>query len=141
MPPGLLTCFRSSALITAILLAGLVSARAQSALPEPVQQGAVTYISGGVGLDEQQAMKAAAKDYALTITYADKAGSYVTGVSVVITARDGRNVLHAEDTGPLFFAKLPAGAYRVEATHDGERRVRDVTVAERGAVDLHLVWP
>jgi hypothetical protein len=137
----LLNRLGSSVLPAVALVACLVSARAETALPEPVHQGDVTYISGGFGVDEQQAMKAAAKDYNLAITNADKAGNYTASVDLVITAKGGREVLRAQDIGPLFYAKLPAGAYRVEALHEGERRAHDIAVAVRGTTNLHLTWP
>lgn len=45
-----------------LALAGFLNA-AQAALPAVQHQGSVQYVSGGIGLDESEAMKAAAKDY------------------------------------------------------------------------------
>ncbi len=46
-------------------IAGVLST-AQAALPPVKHQGSVQYVSGGIGIDESEAMKAAAKDYSLS---------------------------------------------------------------------------
>ena len=43
-------------------IAGLLNT-AQAGLPPVQHQGSVQYVSGGIGLDESEALKAAAKDY------------------------------------------------------------------------------
>ena len=47
-----------------LAFAGVLST-AQAALPPVKHQGSVQYVSGGIGLDESEALKAAAKDLSL----------------------------------------------------------------------------
>jgi hypothetical protein len=130
------------AALAAVLSAGLaVPALADPALPQPVQQGSVTYLTGGFGLDERDAMKADAHDYNLAITNADRAGAFTAGTSLTIRAKSGSDVLNVASSGPLLYAKLPPGNYVMDATNDGVHRTRDVTVPASGSVEIHLTWP
>ena len=111
------------------------------AFPMPVHEGQITYITGGIGDDEEDAMKAAAHDYDLLISNAESNGEFTAGADLLIRDANGRAVLQAHDAGPLFYAQLPPGAYVVDATYDGIERVRDVTIGNRGPADVHLIWP
>lgn len=130
------------ALLAAILATALSApALADEMMPRPVHKGDVTYISGGIGLGEQHALEAAARNYNLEITNADRKGEFTAGTNLVIKTNSGRDVLRASDTGPLFYAKLPPGQYTIQAKSGDQRRVRHVTVAARGSTDVHLIWP
>jgi hypothetical protein len=129
------------ALLVAVLAASAFGTALADAPPQPVRQGDVTYVSGGIGWDEQEALKATAKDYNLIISNADKAGEYTSNVDLRISGKGGQDVLHVAGTGPLFYAKLPPGTYRIAATLQGAERVRDVTVGADRATDIHFIWP
>jgi hypothetical protein len=133
MPAVLLAAIMTTAL-SAPALAGAM-------MPKPVHQGDVTYVSGGIGLDEQHALEAAARNYNLEITNADRKGEFTVGTNLVIKNKSGHDMLRATDTGPLFYAKLPPGAYTIQATSGDQQRVRHVTIAAKGATDVHLIWP
>lgn len=126
------------AAIAALLAAGLAAPAA--AMPQPMHKGDITYISGGIGLGEQHALESQAKHYDLAITNADKAGAFTTGTRLVITAKDGRDVLRVAATGPLFYAKLPPGDYTIRAVNNGQSRKRTVKVASGATTDVHLIW-
>jgi len=130
------------ALLAAIMATALsVPALAGEMMPQRVHQGNVTYISGGIGWGEQHALQAAARNYNLEITNADRNGEFTAGTNLVIKSGSGHDVLHATDTGPLFYAKLPPGEYTIQATSGNQQRVRHVKIAARGSTDVHLIWP
>jgi|SRR5579859_3907156 len=126
-------------LFTAAIALGL-ALPAFAYVPRPVQEGSASYISGGIGQDEQDAIRAEAANYNLQVTNSEPGGAYVAGLTFVVTDRDGREVLHARNAGPLFYAQLPPGSYIVQATYLGGQQVKNVTIG-RGAADLHLIWP
>ncbi len=134
--------------IHSILLAGvLTTGLAGSALAadlntglQPTQVGNITYISGGIGSDEEQAMKSEAKNYDLRISNATKAGDFIADTNLVIKSKNGHEMIRADNTGPLFYAKLPAGQYVVEVTDGDQKRVRDIKVSDRHPDDMHLIW-
>lgn len=133
--------------IQGVLVAAAVAAAfaapavAAMALPQPVHHGKVTYISGGIGQSEQQAIEDAARNYNLRITNANKQGDFTTGTKLVIAAKNGHDLLRVASTGPLFYAKLPPGDYIIRAANDGQRRTREVKIGATGAADIHLIWP
>jgi hypothetical protein len=83
--------------------------------PEVMHQGAITYTSGGFGLEERDALKATAKNYNLIISNADRQGNFSADTTLVITNKGNRETLTVNDTGPLFYARVPAGTYVISA--------------------------
>jgi hypothetical protein len=123
----------------ALGLAGV--AFAQDALP-PVQTfGSVSYVTGGIGLDESAAIKAAEKDFALSLTFAATTrGEYLSGVKVSIKDKAGKTVLEAVSDGPMLLARLPAGVYKLSAEHDGNALSKTVRVQPKGVTRAAFVW-
>jgi hypothetical protein len=125
----------------ALTLAVCLSAPAvMAATAQPQQQNGVSYISGGVGLDEQNAMHALSADYNLRLTFATKqTGAYRSDVQLDIADIKGNSVLSVANTGPMVFAKLPAGTYRVSASAEGKTFKRSVRIGG-GAKEMTLHW-
>ncbi|MBO1018003.1 carboxypeptidase regulatory-like domain-containing protein [Achromobacter sp. SD115] len=122
--------------------AGILST-AQAGLPPVQQQGSVQYVSGGIGLDESEAMKAAAKDYPLALTFAaqrDGKADYVANVAVTISDAQGKSVLQVTAEGPYMLVKLPAGNYKVSATYNGQAQQREVSVQNSGTARAVFEW-
>ena len=125
-----------------LAVAGILTT-AQAALPAVKHQGSVQYVSGGIGLDESEALKAAAKDYPLALTFAaqrDGKADYVANVAVSIQDAHGKQVLKAESEGPYMLVKLPAGSYKVSATFNGKAQDREVTVQNSGTARAVFEW-
>lgn len=125
-----------------LVVAGILTT-AQAALPAVKHQGSVQYVSGGIGLDESEALKAAAKDYPLALTFAaqrDGKADYVANVAVSIQDAHGKQVLKAESEGPYMLVKLPAGSYKVSATFNGKAQDREVTVQNSGTARAVFEW-
>ncbi|CUI37548.1 carboxypeptidase-like regulatory domain-containing protein [Achromobacter xylosoxidans] len=136
-------CTMAAAMALGTLAFAGVLSTAQAALPPVQQQGSVQYVSGGIGLDESEAMKAAAKDYPLALTFAaqrDGKADYVANVAVTIKDGQGKQVLHAESGGPYMLVKLPAGHYKVSATYEGKAQERDVKVENSGTARAVFEW-
>ncbi len=132
---------RYGVLAAAVAASAALPALAGPAFPKAVQQGQVSYMTGGIGEDEQQAMEASARDYNLLISNAEKDGEFTAGTDYFITDSHGRAILRAHNTGPLFYAQLPAGSYVIHATYDGIQKVKDISIGARAPTDIHLIWP
>ncbi|ARP87009.1 carboxypeptidase-like regulatory domain-containing protein [Bordetella genomosp. 9] len=118
--------------LAALLVLGAAMAPAYADLPPVQTQGNVQYVTGGVGLDESTAMKAAEKDYPLTLVFAQKQGDqnvYTADVPVTITDNKGATVLQATTNGPYMLVKLPPGQYTIRSTYNGTEKVQRATVA------------
>jgi hypothetical protein len=107
---------------------------------QPKEQNGVSYINGGVGHDEQDAMRALRADYNLRLTFATKqTGAYRSDVQLDIADTKGANLLSVANTGPMFFAKLPPGTYRISASAEGKTFKRSVKLGT-GAKEMTLHW-
>jgi hypothetical protein len=107
---------------------------------QPTEQNGVSYINGGVGHDEQEAMRALRADYNLQLTFATKqTGAYRSDVQLDIADTKGTSLLSVPNTGPMFFAKLPPGTYRISASAEGKTFKRSVRLGN-GAKEMVLHW-
>jgi len=121
---------------------GPVVAADMEALPEAQTQNGITYLSGGVGLDESEAMKAAAKDYTLLITCSvQPTGQYLSDVKVSITDKSGSPVLETVIDGPMLLVQLAPGQYRISADNDGVTMNRTVDIGSVHPTRVNLSWP
>lgn len=102
--------------------------------------GDVPFITGGVGLEERDALRTKSGEYNLKLRFAKTDGAYLGAVNVGISDGRGRQVLSTETDGPWILAKLRPGRYHVKATANDRTVSRDVTVTGRGQKSLTLFW-
>lgn len=109
-------------------------------VPASVPSAGVSHTSGGVGEEERMLLAASAHLFNVRLVFAEQdSGAYLYGVAVRIDTEQGERVLEAESDGPWFFARLPAGRYRLTVTHEGMRQSRRVDVGTQG-VRLTFRW-
>jgi hypothetical protein len=108
--------------------------------PEVKTYNGVMYLSGGIGVDELETLRLMEKDYALKLSFAEKAGNYLSDVQVVIKDTAGDTVLDAVSQGPWLFTKLPAGKYTVMATTMGRTHQQVARVTSKGQTWLYFYW-
>ena len=101
-------------------------ARVQTPSLEQQTQRGAAYLSGGVGVDEVQAMRSQANNYNLKLVFAVAgSGEYLADVKVSVADASGNNVIHAVSNGPLF----------------GKTQSRTVTLRAGQRADLNFFWP
>ncbi|MFZ4537112.1 hypothetical protein [Propionivibrio sp.] len=101
---------------------------------------AIPYVSGGIGDDDPLANMT--KDYNLHLIFATQgSGEYLADIKVVIEDSRGNKVLAVESPGPVFYAKLPAGNYRISADYQGKSLHKSVAVKAGRLSDLYFHWP
>lgn len=108
--------------LCALALGTSAIAQAHDLLPAVHDNGAVRWLSGGIGIDEVQAVEAAEAHYPLTLEFIEKDGSsadYLAEVPVTIRDQHGRTVLHTVAQGPYLLARLAPGHYTVSAVDHG----------------------
>jgi hypothetical protein len=106
-------------------------------------QGAIRYATGGIGADEVAAFKAAAPKYALELLFAEKASPndvYLADVKVIVKGASGQVLLDTISGGPFLLANLPAGKYRIEASHDGVMKQQTVEIRVGQHRRVVFVW-
>jgi hypothetical protein len=112
-------------------------------LPPVQQQGDVTFLSGGIGLDESTAIKGVMHQYPLVLEFATSrsgANEYVADVAVQVSDSQGRTILSTTARGPFLLAALPNGRYSVTARHDGQTMRRNITIGRSTHIRELFLW-
>jgi hypothetical protein len=107
-------------------------------------QGPVTYLSGGVGEEEAQVMRAAAADYPLTLelaTAGQPRDPYIANAQVEIRDQRGQPVLNTTTDGPFLLVRLPSGKYTVDVQWNGAQQQRSVQVSGEKRQHVFVEFP
>jgi hypothetical protein len=128
-------------LVKATLALALAAGLAPSTYAvEPQHQNGITYLSGGIGDSGQKMMREHRSNYNLLLTFAAKqTGAYLADVKVEIMDAQGKQLLSVPNTGPMFFAKLQPGTYRISATSQGKTFKRSVKL-DNAPKEMVLHW-
>lgn len=126
--------------LLACALAAMAIAPGALAAPRVHTEGSVSYVSGGVGEAELDALSTLLPEgHNLEVVFAEAGtGAYVADVHVTLTDARGRTVLDTSTDGPALVAKVPPGIYTMTAEYKGVRQTRSVDL--RRPVDLTLHW-
>lgn len=125
----------------ALLAAILLSATAQAVELREQTQGDIRYMTGGVGQEEAQALRAAASRYSLAMTFTADTGQYLSDVKVAVRNRAGESVFETVSEGPMVLVDLPAGAYTVAATSEDRTLTKKITLGRNSHRRLVMRWP
>ncbi|MFT4065959.1 carboxypeptidase regulatory-like domain-containing protein [Paraburkholderia sp.] len=113
-------------------------------LPAIQHEGDVTFLTGGIGLDQSTAIRKAMPQYPLTLEFAGKAtggNEYLANIPVQLSDTHGHTVLTTTARGPFLLASLPHGRYSVTATYDGKTKRRAIDIAPSSHVHELFLWP
>ncbi|WP_411726992.1 carboxypeptidase-like regulatory domain-containing protein [Methyloglobulus sp.] len=126
-----------------ILLSILSSFQAVAeSMIKPQTQGEVTFVSGGVGSDERDAMQAIRSDYNLSLLFSlQSTGEYLSDVKVSITDSSGNTFLETVSDGPMLFAKLKPGRYNVTVELNGQVAHKKAIIVGNKRTSLSFIWP
>lgn len=139
---------KPSAIVLAMLLAAFpILSQAAETTPadnsavqlQPQEQNGITYLSGGIGLDESQAFKQI-EGYNLHMTFsAGPLNEWLSNVDLTIQDPQGRSLLSLSQAGPIVYVKLPEGRYSIVASQNGreKRSTIDLQGTSVGTVNLH----
>ena len=132
--------------VASTLLAGLLAGAAGITLAaDPALVTNRPFINGGITKDEADLLRQEAPRYPLEITLArrgETAGhnEFVAEAQLRVLDASGRVVLERSDTGPIFLAALPDGAYTIEATYGGQTKTQRVQVAGGRHATVTFLW-
>jgi hypothetical protein len=110
-------------------------------MPQMRQQNGISYISGGAGSDEADALNAMSDQFNLKITMAVPSGQFTSPAALVIEDAAGKTVLNVDAAGPILLAKMPSGQYVINATAEGRKQTRKVNVPASGLEAVAMTWP
>lgn len=133
---------KSSAVIVfiGVVLFGCIVYAAEPT-PRPRTEGSVKYVSGGVGVDEVQALRSIQHEYNLRLLFlVQGSGEFLADVKVKILDAKGKVVLDAVSDGPRFLAKLVPGTYRIIAESEGKQIVKSVKILPKSSASQSFAW-
>lgn len=99
--------------------------------------GSTPMLSGGIGDNEIDELKAVENQYNLKLLFTEGNGEYLADVPVHIQDRKGIAVLDTVTKGPVLLLSLPQGTYKVKAGKEGSTREQNVTVKNSPHKSLH----
>lgn len=128
------------AIITLVTFSASSAWAEDNILVQQQQQGNISYVTGGFGKDESDAIRATQANYNLLVMNADKTGHFSGNTRIVIS--DLRhNPLLDTTSGPLFYANLPKGRYIVEGYLGKQSRKQTIKIATGRSAHVRFVWP
>lgn len=113
------------------------------AAPSPVTRGVATYVSGGIGQAEADALRHMAMGYPVEMTFAQQnqgRNEFVAGVDLRVTDSAGHAVVDVKDGGPLLLLRLPDGHYTVTANYEGHVKTQRVDVSKGHHDRIGFLW-
>jgi hypothetical protein len=123
-----------------VCTAAFAQEKYELSVKEKEYQG-ITYVSGGITLDEREALAAKYKGYNLKLMFAAKSGEYVADIKVAISDSKGKKVLVADSDGPWLFTNLPAGKYTVTAAMMGKEKQNKLNIRKgQKQITLGFYW-
>jgi len=111
-----------------------------SNLPEVQQTGDITYVTGGIGDEERNALKAVRHDYNLHILSAAGASGEYPGDTHICIFDNHNHKLLDTDADPFFYAKMPAGHYVVEESSGGQSKKQSIVMSAGTPVNITFRW-
>lgn len=108
-------------------------------MPEIMHEGAITYVTGGIGNEEREALESSQRNYNLRITSAEVTGAFSGDTRIIIRDHSGKELL-STDAGPIFYAKLPDGRYVVEGSNEGQNKKQNITITGSKPVFIKFGW-
>lgn len=104
------------------------------------QQGNIAFVSGGAGDEDRTALKQVESQYNVRLLFAARDGAFLANIGVTLADARGATVLDTISDGPIFYAHVPPGRYRLTVSNQGQTQTRDVTVSAGGAVHQDFYW-
>jgi hypothetical protein len=90
-----------------------------------------SYVNGGLGADEQRAMARVSDQYNVKLIFARVTGTPIIRAALLLSTKNGGRIDNITINGPLFYIKLPPGAYTLVARFSSRVvLIRDLRVFE-----------
>jgi hypothetical protein len=106
----------------------------------PQEQNGISYLSGGIGIDETEAIQQT-KGYNLHLTFsAGPSNEYVPNIDVVIQTLKGQTVVSMNQVGPITYVKLPADKYQIVSSRNGHEKRETIEVVGGSVRTVNFHW-
>jgi hypothetical protein len=118
-----------------------VHAQDSNGVPPVSTQGEVSYTSGGIGLDESQALRREMPHWPLALRFTGSRNEYLADVQVTITRVGGQTVLDTISQGPYMLVKLAPGRYTVRAQYEDTAQTKSIKLERHATLAFRWSQP
>ncbi len=121
-------------------------AEAFNLMPIAQEDKAISYVSGGVCIDEVELMKSIANNFPLEIVLVEKVDqnekeNYIADVKVVITdIKKEKKFLDVYTEGPYLLVNLPDNRYLITAAYNGISKEYKVNIDNKKHKRIVFLW-
>ena len=133
--------FSLKSTLSAICL--MLSAVIFAQIPDTQYSQGISYISGGVGEEESQAILAEAKQWPLLLELSqleNGRGVWIFGAKIKIANANHQVIFDAQADGPYILINLPLGQYQIEAAYQGVTQRKAVNIQGSASQKLAIFW-
>ena len=112
-------------------------------IPETQYSKGISYITGGVGEGEANAILAEAKQWPVLLEMSqieNGRGVWIFGATIKITNNAKQVIFDSQADGPYMLINLVPGEYGVEATYQGTSQKRSISIKSDSAQKISLFW-
>jgi len=100
------------------------------------------YLTSGAGTGQAQAMRTLAGNYNLKLAFAASgAARHPAYFKVAIQDDRGSTIIDTMSDGPLFYARVPDGLYRVVIESEGQTLIQIVNLQSGRKANVRIFWP
>ena len=112
-------------------------------IPDTQYSQGISYIFGGVGEEESQAILAEAKQWPILLELSqleNGRGVWIFGAKIKITNAQNQVIFDAQADGPYMLINLPAGNYLLEGIYQEVLQKRSIAVKTALPQKISLFW-
>jgi len=112
-------------------------------IPDTQYSQGVSYITGGVGEGETQAILAEAQQWPLLLEMSqieNGRGLWIFGAMITILNEKNQTIFNAQADGPYMLVNLEAGNYSIQASFKGVQQIRSVAIKADSPQKISLFW-
>ena len=112
-------------------------------IPDTQYSQGISYISGGVGEEESQAILTESKQWPLLLELSqleNGRGVWIFGAKIKILNAMNQVIFDAQADGPYILINLTAGQYQIEASYQGSIQKKSVLIQGSGLQKLAIFW-
>ncbi len=112
-------------------------------VPDTQYSQGISYISGGVGEEESQAILTESKQWPLLLELSqleNGRGVWIFGAKIKILNTMNQVIFDAQADGPYILINLTAGQYQIEASYQESIQKKSVLIQGSGLQKLAIFW-
>lgn len=112
-------------------------------IPDTQYSQGISYISGGVGEEESQAILAESKQWPLLLELSqleNGRGVWIFGAKIKVLNTQNQVIFNAQADGPYILINLTAGQYQIEASYQGSIQKKSVLIQGSGPQKMAIFW-